>query len=76
MRIHLSKELPHKVTTLFCSILGLFAFSALQANDLTTGLLAHYPLDGNASDVSGNGNNGTKHGVTPGTDRFGRWGFP
>jgi len=72
VRIHLSKKLPHKVSTLFCSILGLFAFSGLQANDLTTGLLAHYPLDGNASDVSGNGHHGTKHGVTPGTDRFGR----
>jgi hypothetical protein len=72
MRIHLSKKLPHKVTTLFCSILALFAFSGLQANDLTTGLLGHYPLDGNASDVSGNGNNGTNHGTTPGTDRFGR----
>jgi surface protein len=67
---------PHalllKVTTLFCSILTLFAFSGLQANDLTSDLLAHYHLDGNASDISGNGHHGTNHGVTPGTDRFGR----
>jgi hypothetical protein len=31
-------------------------------NDLNAGLVAHYPLDGNANDASGNGNNGTLNG--------------
>jgi Concanavalin A-like lectin/glucanases superfamily len=37
---------------------------------LTNGLVAHYPLDGNANDASGNGNNGILNasGIT---DRFG-----
>lgn len=44
----------------------------LHAQDLTTGLVAHFNLDGNALDSTGNGNNGTIIGtVTPTTDRFG-----
>ena len=39
--------------------------------DLTTGLVAYYPFDGNASDMSGNGNHGTVHGATLGVDRHG-----
>ena len=36
------------------------------------GLVAYYPLDGNANDMSGNNNNGTIiGGVTPTTDQFG-----
>jgi len=35
------------------------------------GLVAWYPFDGNASDMSGNGNHGTVNGATLGTDRFG-----
>jgi N-acetylneuraminic acid mutarotase len=42
--------------------------------DLTQGLVAWYPFDGNASDMSGNGNHGTVHGATPGADRHGRTG--
>jgi len=39
---------------------------------LQSGLVAHYPFDGDASDVSGNGNNGTvMGGGTFTTDRFG-----
>jgi len=30
--------------------------------DLTTGLVAYYPFNGNANDASGNGNNGTVNG--------------
>ena len=41
---------------------------------LETGLVAWYPFDGNASDMSGNGNHGTVHGATLGTDRHGRVG--
>ena len=37
-----------------------------------TGLVAYYPFDGNANDVSGNGYNGTPSGgVTFTADRFG-----
>ena len=35
------------------------------------GLVAWYPFDGNASDMSGNGNHGTVHGASLGTDRHG-----
>jgi hypothetical protein len=38
---------------------------------LTNGLVAYYPLNGNANDASGNGNNGTVVGAIPATDRFG-----
>ena len=32
------------------------------ASDLTTGLVAYYPFDGNANDASGNGNHGIENG--------------
>ena len=38
---------------------------------LSDGLVAHYKFDGNADDSSGNGNNGTVHGATLTSDRFG-----
>ena len=37
----------------------------------TTGLVAYYGFNGNANDLSGNGNNGTVTGATLTTDRFG-----
>lgn len=37
----------------------------------TNGLIAYYPFDGNANDVSGNGNNGNVYNTSLGTDRFG-----
>jgi hypothetical protein len=37
------------------------ALSPLYA-DLSTGLIAYYPFEGNANDASGNGNNGIVHG--------------
>ncbi|HLP04734.1 MAG TPA: LamG-like jellyroll fold domain-containing protein [Paludibacter sp.] len=36
------------------------------------GLIAWYPFNGNANDESGNGNNGTNHGCTNVSDRFGK----
>ena len=39
---------------------------------LNHGLVAWYPFDGNASDMSGNGNNGTVYGATLSTDRHGQ----
>ena len=38
---------------------------------LTNGLVAYYPLNGNAKDVSGNGINGTVVSAVPAKDRFG-----
>ena len=55
------------VSTLFLSI----AFQLPLQADLTQGLVAWYPFDGNASDMSGNGNHGTVYGATLGTDRHG-----
>ena len=41
--------------------------------DLGTGLIAHWPFDGNATDVSGNNNHGSLvNAVVSTTDRFGR----
>ena len=37
----------------------------------TNGLVGYWPFNGNANDVSGNGNNGTVNGATLTTDRFG-----
>jgi hypothetical protein len=39
--------------------------------DLNEGLVAYYPFDGNANDVSGNINHGIVHGATLTADRFG-----
>lgn len=47
------------------------AKSQMSAN-LQTGLVAYYPFNGNASDISGNNNVLTANGVTLTTDRFGR----
>lgn len=49
--------------------LFLFAFSLTGLSQ--TGLLGSYPFNGNANDVSGNGNNGSVSGATLTTDRFG-----
>ena len=48
-------------------------FNALVAQvNLNQGLVAYYPFNGNANDVSGNGNNGIlMNGVALTTDRFG-----
>lgn len=39
--------------------------------DISTGLVAYYPFNGNAGDSSGNGNHGTVNGAALTTDRFG-----
>jgi uncharacterized delta-60 repeat protein len=38
--------------------------------DIWNGLVAYYPFNGNANDVTGNGNNGTNYGAVITTDRF------
>jgi hypothetical protein len=56
--------------------LCVLALASLIANwaaaDIATGLIAHYPFNGNALDFSGNGNNGTPTStVALAPDRFG-----
>jgi len=41
------------------------------SSSITNGLVAYYPFNGDATDASGNGNNGTPSNCTPTTDRFG-----
>ena len=43
-----------------------------SSTPLNHGLVAWYPFDGNASDMSGNGNHGTVNGATLSTDRHGQ----
>lgn len=43
----------------------------IQINAQVNNLIAHYPLNGNANDVSGYRNNGTAYNPTYVTDRFG-----
>jgi hypothetical protein len=53
--------------------LGLTAATMAQVPNYvpTNGLVGWWPFNGNANDVSGNGNNGTVNGATLTTDRFG-----
>jgi hypothetical protein len=52
-------------TNIFYSLIGALFFGITSAHaDLTTGLVAYYPFNGNANDASGNGNNGTVYGAT------------
>lgn len=55
---------------LFVVVLSLFSVS-LQAQNLDSGLVSHYPLDGNANDLSGNNNHGTVNGAILDVDRNG-----
>lgn len=45
--------------------------SILMAQIPSNGLVAYYPFNGNATDVSGNNHNGTVVNAIPDTDRFG-----
>jgi len=56
--------------TVLLIAIGLFWFPVAWAN-LSDGLVAYYPFDGNAQDESGNGNHGTVHGATLTENRFG-----
>jgi hypothetical protein len=49
----------------------LFAFCTDCDNNLNSGLVAFYPFNGDASDLSGNGNNGVIDGAALTSDRFG-----
>jgi len=43
----------------------------VSSYETSPGLVGWWPFNGNANDVSGNGNNGTVNGATLTTDRFG-----
>ncbi|OYU82747.1 MAG: hypothetical protein CFE24_14320, partial [Flavobacterium sp. BFFFF2] len=45
--------------------------SSVLPTNLQSGLVGYWPFNGNANDLSGNGNNGTVNGATLTTDRFG-----
>jgi len=62
-----------RVFTIIAAGLLLLSTSTVKA-DITEGLVAWYPLNGNASDASGNGKNGAIHGATTVADRFGNAG--
>ena len=66
-------------TMLLTAVLGLcflnFKTQAQLSDLVTNGLIAYYPLNGNAFDQSGNGNNGTVFGATLTSDRFGNPGM-
>ena len=54
------------------STIQFYQLSAIPGTDYNVGLVAWYPFDdGNAKDMSGNGNHGTLYGPTLATDRFG-----
>jgi len=64
----MSRKLIHLASSVL--LLGI-TMSVVRA-DLTEGLVGYWPLDGDALDASGNGNDGVIMGnVTPTTDRFG-----
>ena len=56
--------------TIIVLIIISLSFVNLQA-DITEGLIAHYPFNGDANDESGYGNHGVVQGATLSTDRFG-----
>ena len=59
-----------RLATLF--VVSVFIATNSQAQSfLTNGLVAYYPLNGNANDASGNGYNATSFNVAWGTNRFG-----
>ena len=51
--------------------LSAFTSEAQFTPILTNGLVAYYPFNGNANDVSGNGNNGSPNNIAYAADRFG-----
>jgi hypothetical protein len=59
-------------TTLFASILIALASTSSAQSWLTNGLVAYFPFNGNANDLSGNGYNAAVYGSVLTTDRFGK----
>jgi hypothetical protein len=68
-RLEMKSEPWKRLLAGFTAIL-LFGGTAVFAG-VNDGLLAYYPLDGNANDASGNGHNGVVSSATLTADRFG-----
>jgi len=60
------------ILSLMCVFLLVFAFVNYANADLDDGLVAYYPFDGDATDSSGNGHDGTVYGATLVVDRNGQ----
>ncbi|KPA16998.1 conserved hypothetical protein, secreted [Candidatus Magnetomorum sp. HK-1] len=60
-----------KSSIFFICFVSIFILCEMTFADLNSGLVVHYPFNGNANDESGNDNNGTVNGATLTTDRFG-----
>jgi hypothetical protein len=76
-----NKSLTQKISLLVLSLLctGCLLGKTITRDlkneaDLSSGLMAWYPFNGNAVDISGNGNHGTIHGTVPAKDRNGNEG--
>jgi hypothetical protein len=50
----------------------LYAYESAPQGFITNGLVAYYPLDGNANDASGHGINGVLYNVSTTTNRLGQ----
>lgn len=60
-----------KITTILALLVITSLFSQIPSYVPTNGLVGYWPFNGNANDLSGNGNNGIVNGATLTTDRFG-----
>lgn len=60
-----------RILIVILAVIGLMFMSGPVQADLSDGLVAYYPFNGDANDESGNGNDGTVNGATLTTDRFG-----
>ena len=60
-----------KIFTIVIILVALITNAQVPSYVPTNGLVGYWPFNGNANDVSGNGNNGTLNGATLTTDRFG-----
>jgi hypothetical protein len=54
-----------------CAVILTLIVANTGRADLSTGLVAYYPFNGNANDASGNGHDGNVHGASLTSDRFG-----
>ena len=68
-----SKSMMKTKLTLFVAVIAVALFGVgCASSSLNTGLVAHYPFNGNAMDESGNGNHGEVKGATLAADRHGK----
>lgn len=60
----------NQVNKIAAVILYILCITTINAQDIQNGLVAYWPLDGNALDASGNVKNGSISGVVLASDRF------